>query len=509
VLLIALAGMIYVTGIMLVMLVWQLFFGRGPSPKKLALNAVTADQWTMPLFQQEHSHRVDELFNQVRTRLHRLVTEKVRADATDNGGQVGPVRLTSKLIFVHSGVTTHEARLQLEVARGVDYPGFTMQLFDSRPEDMARTPTKPPAFFRFYLFSAAVVVFGVALLLMWVEQGECADNCADAPTDFGRALAWVAYQLVWRQVPGMSATSGFSVVLGWLLSALLPMVLIVGVVAFRAQARSIRDEKRNIVEREGRIMGRTRVLIVTVTDSERDAVLDAIEGHTGRSVQPRFDGPIPVFSMGPVNDTELFVVQAGAQGITNPAGALTLTAEAIRHVSPHYALIVGICYGLRPDGQKIGDVLVSEKIRDLDHGKLVELNEKVHELHRGETVVPSAMLLNSVRAAQRGWEQKSGVKVRFGMMLAWNKLINSEQVVEQLRTEHPDAIGGDMEGAGFQAAARFADVQCLLIKSICDFGQNKTSKHQPKAASNAAQFVLHLALAGVLSNTPAQRLGRS
>jgi hypothetical protein len=41
--------------------------------------------------------------------------------------------------------------------------------------------------------------------------------------------------------------------------------------------------------------------------------------------------------------------------------------------------------------------MVSERIRDLDHGKLVELNEKVHEVLRGETAVPSAMLLNSVR----------------------------------------------------------------------------------------------------------------
>jgi hypothetical protein len=47
------------------------------------------------------------------------------------------------------------------------------------------------------------------------------------------------------------------------------------------------------------------------------------------------------------------------QDITNPADVLILTAEAIRHVAPHYVLIVGICYRLRPkDGQKIGDVLV-------------------------------------------------------------------------------------------------------------------------------------------------------
>ncbi|WP_439663851.1 5'-methylthioadenosine/S-adenosylhomocysteine nucleosidase family protein [Lentzea sp. HUAS TT2] len=507
-LLFTLAGMVYVAGLMLVMLVWQLFFGRDHRPDELALDSVAAERWTMQLFHQEHPHRVDELLEQVRTRLHRLVTEKVRTDAADSGGQVGPVRLTTPLNLVHSGVTTEEALLRIEAVRGVGHPGLTMQVFDSRPEDVARTPTKSPAFFRFYLFAVVVVVLGIAVLVMSVERGECAQGCVQGSITYGQALAWVAYQLVWRQAPGVTTASDFSVVLGWLLSALLPMVLIVGVVAFRAQARSKRDEERKIVEKEGRIMGRTRVLVVTVNDTERDAVLDAIEGYTGRTVEPRFDGPIPVFSMGSINDAELFVVQAGAQGITNPAGALTLTAEAIRHVAPHYALIVGVCYGLRPkEGQKLGDVLVSERIRDLDHGKLVELEKQVREVSRGETVVASPMLLGSARLAQRGWERQSGIKVRFGPMLAWNKLIESKHVIEQLRADHPDAIGGDMEGAGFQAAARFADVQFLLIKSICDWGKNMTYQHQPMAAKNAAQFMLHLVRTGVLSHTPKERRG--
>lgn len=505
--LVLVAGMVYVVAVMLVMVVWQLFLGRDDGPEKLALDGMASDEWTMRLFHQEHEHRVDELFDQVRHRLRRLVAAKVRDDASERGGQVGPVRLSTRLVCVHDGVTSEAARLRLEAVRGVNHPGFTLRFFDSRPDDVARRPARPPAFFRFYAGSVLVVVFCLALLVLSVEREECVGDCSGAPTTYGRALAWIAYQMVWREAPGITAVSGFSTVLGWMLSALLPMVLIVGVVAFRAQARFMDVAKRDLERKGVQVMGSTRVLIVTVTDKELEAVLDVFEGHTGKRVKPRFDGSVPVFALGAVNDTELFVVQAGAQGITNPAGALTVSAEAIRHLSPHYALIVGICYGLQPEAQKIGDVLVSERIRDLDHGKLLALGDEVREVLRGETVVPSAMLLNSVRAARRGWERPDGPKVRFGMMLAWNKLLDSVPAVESLRKNHCDAIGGDMEGAGFQAAARFAGVECLLIKSICDWGHHKTREHQREAALNAAEFVLHVVRVGALAHTPAERRG--
>lgn len=341
---------------------------------------------------------------------------------------------------------------------------------------------------------------------MTVERGTCtAANCAAGATTYGRALAWIAYRLLWQHAPAVEPVSDFAIALGLLLSLPAPMVVVVAAVAFRAQVLAYQAEIR--LDKEKQRMANTRVLIVTVADVERDAVLDAIEGHTRKVAAPTYDGPVPVFEMGTINDADLFVVQAGSQGTTGPAGALTVTADAIRHLAPHYALIVGICYGLRQDRQRLGDILISEKITDLDHAKLVELDGRVEERLRGETVVPSPMLLNTVRAAQRHWSGNNDTAVHVGLMLAWNKLLNAAPVVDSLTAKHPDAIGGDMEGAGFQAAARVAGVESLLIKSICDWGADKDDDAQPMAARNAAAFVLHLARSGALSYTPAQRRG--
>ncbi|MFE1592886.1 hypothetical protein [Nocardia sp. NPDC058705] len=256
-------------------------------------------------------------------------------------------------------------------------------------------------------------------------------------------------------------------------------------------------------------MESTRVLVVTVADVERDVMLDLLEERTGRHIRADYAGAVPVFAAGAINEVELFVVQAGSQGSGGGAGALAVTASAVRQIAPDYALIVGICYGLRPETQRFGDILVSERIRDLDHGKLVELDGRIEEHLRGETVMPSTLLLNAARAAARTWTRKSDAPVRVGLMLAWNKLVDAPPVVAELRRRHPDAIGGDMEGIGFHAAARLGGVECLLIKGICDFAAGKTDEAQPLAARNAAEFVLHLVEDGALSSSAAQRRGGS
>jgi nucleoside phosphorylase len=247
-------------------------------------------------------------------------------------------------------------------------------------------------------------------------------------------------------------------------------------------------------------VGRTRVLIVTVTPLER------IEHYLGQPLDPRYDGLVPVFTAGrPINGTEVFVVQAGAQGLSAPSGISTVTAAAIASTKPHYALITGICYGLKPAEQQLGDVLVSERTKDLDHAKLADIDDEVERQDRGEDVAPSPILLNSCQAAEQSWSRTSDVPVRFGQMLAWNKLLNAQIVVEELRHRYPWAIGGDMEGADFHAATVAAGVDSILVKAICDWVAEKTSNYQEIAARNAAEFVLHLVTAGALANEPARR----
>jgi nucleoside phosphorylase len=190
---------------------------------------------------------------------------------------------------------------------------------------------------------------------------------------------------------------------------------------------------------------------------------------------------------------------------------------SVRQIDPHYALIVGMCYGLKPDRQHLGDVLVSEKITDLDLGKLVDPpsgDGPAVEVPRGESVNPSPMLVTAIRAARREWSRtRPDVPVEVGLMLSWGKLVNHEPTVQRLRVEHPDAIGAEMEGAGFYAATRAGRVEGVLIKAICDWGHHRDPETlevaKRSAARNSAEFVMHLVLVGIFARSPAQRLGNN
>lgn len=506
--------LVYVVVVLMAMLAWQVVAGRRETPQTRALSSVTADVWTMPLFHQENERRIDELLDRVRHRLSVLVEDEVQQAARDRGGEVADVRLSTELVSVGAGVTTEVAAERVAARFPVEYAEASIQRFDRRPGDPARRPFRPVPFFWFYVGGVVLVLVVIVRFVTGYERDACAaDSCAAAPTTYGRALAWAAYRLLGVNAPGVVPVSGYTLTLGWLITVIGATTLVVGYVAARAQFRATEQEKKIIVTRLA-TRGRTRVLLMTVADEECDAVLDTIEQHTGRRVAPRFDGLVPVFEMGEINDTELFVVQA-TQGVTAAGGAIVQTVEAVRQIDPHYALIVGMCYGLKPDRQHLGDVLVSGKIRDLDPGKLVDAPDGGGlpvEIGRGDYVNPSPMLVTAIRVARREWSRtRPEVPVEVGPMLSWGKLVNHEPTVRRLRDEHPDAIGAEMEGAGFYAAARAGRVESVLIKAICDWGYDRepTTLEAAKrvASRNSAEFVLHLVLAGVFARSPARRLG--
>jgi len=154
--------------------------------------------------------------------------------------------------------------------------------------------------------------------------------------------------------------------------------------------------------------------------------------------------------------------------------------------------MVGIAFGMDERSQNIGDVLVSENLRlyelqrigtDAGQSKIILRNDRPHG---------SPWLLRVFKNAELNWH---GAKVRFGCVLTGEKLVDNLDFREQLRAFEPEAIGGEMEGAGIYVACQDQKVDWLLIKAICDWADGKKDldkkTRQELAAHNAAQFVLH------------------
>ncbi len=83
--------------------------------------------------------------------------------------------------------------------------------------------------------------------------------------------------------------------------------------------------------------------------------------------------------------------------------------------------------------------------------------------------------------------------MHFGTILSGEKLVDNPEFRAELLEMRPEAIGGEMEGAGLCAAAANHKVEWILVKAICDWGDGtKDKKYQKMAAEHAVSFVEHV-----------------
>lgn len=181
---------------------------------------------------------------------------------------------------------------------------------------------------------------------------------------------------------------------------------------------------------------------------------------------------------------EIWVIRT-EMASTGQAGAALTTEDAISQLAPDFMIMPGIAFGLKPDKQNIGDILVAKSINDYETSKLVD----GHVIPRGESPNSSSELLSKARMVASSWRTS---QVHVGQILSGPKLVNDSAFVDELRHRYPEAIGGEMEGCGFAAACERHKIPWLLVKSICDWGIKKTDEAQPIAATHAVSFCMQV-----------------
>lgn len=183
------------------------------------------------------------------------------------------------------------------------------------------------------------------------------------------------------------------------------------------------------------------------------------------------------------------VVAKCEMGLSGVNASILTTEEALRLWQPKAAFMVGIAFAKDASKQHIGEVLVAKSVIPYD-------NQRVGEqvvVHRGQPLPSDAALLNRFENAY-DWKfvlpDGSLCKKDSGPILSAEKLVDSLAFRDALFKQFPNAVGGEMEGAGFYAAAYRKRVPCLLLKSICDWGDGKKHKrHQPLAAATACSLL--------------------
>jgi nucleoside phosphorylase/tetratricopeptide (TPR) repeat protein len=233
------------------------------------------------------------------------------------------------------------------------------------------------------------------------------------------------------------------------------------------------------------------VLIVTVTEAESRAVLKTFQPAAGGKATPRSIDDRIYFDLGAVNGALVFLTQS-EMGTSGLDASLLTVRKGIEALSPAAVVMVGIAFGVNEQMQAIGDILVTEQLRLYDLQRVGTQEGQSQIIVRGDKPHATPWLINHLKSARLMWD---GAKVRFGVVLSGEKLVDNVDFRDQLHAFELEAIGGEMEGAGLYVACQDKKVDWILVKAICDWADEQKDKdkdaRQLLAAQNAAAFVLY------------------
>lgn len=231
--------------------------------------------------------------------------------------------------------------------------------------------------------------------------------------------------------------------------------------------------------------------IVVTTEVERQSLLCRLRPpQNRRSVLQVFEGNNTYF-VGRLGVSNVVLVMSAMGSVGRDASTI-VTTELIEHWKLNAVVMVGIAFGKDAEKQMIGGVLVSERVISYEPQRLgAEVNHNRGEEHKSSTV-----LLNRFRNVL-GWDFKdpSGRQCdhQVGPVLSGEKLVDNPDEKLKLFSRFPTAIGGEMEGAGFAAAAERKKCEWIVLKAICDWGDGTKHKHhQAFAAAAAVDLLTHV-----------------
>ncbi len=226
------------------------------------------------------------------------------------------------------------------------------------------------------------------------------------------------------------------------------------------------------------------VLLVTATAAESRALL-AIASQTLNGTPAAIHKQSYLASdIGTLGDLRFLHVQCepGSVGASNSQAVIS---DALRDFGPICVVMGGIAFGANRDKQRLGDVLISKFIVEYEKSKVKEAGS----IPRGQKIECSPRLLSLFRAAEARGISK---RMHFGAILSGEKLVDSEAFLRQLLVIEPEAVGGEMEGAGLVGAATRSQTDWIVVKAIVDWGMGKDLNNQPDHQEQVAREAFSL-----------------
>ena len=241
-----------------------------------------------------------------------------------------------------------------------------------------------------------------------------------------------------------------------------------------------------------------RFLFVTANENETTALLEdtTFFNYTPdkRSSNPDDDS---FYNIGMFGKYEVVHFELQDQGSMLSGASLTSIYLAINYWKPDAVILVGISFGkdnqqMPEPRQHIGDVLISTTMQDYESGKVKDgkIQSDGPKPEAGKT------LCSVFKHYAKSWKYLINgrqAKCKFGLLLSGDKVVDDVEFKRALFKAFPRAIGGEMEGRGAYSACRTKKLsEWIIVKAICDWGENKESPHKQENQLTAARSAVSL-----------------
>lgn len=239
-----------------------------------------------------------------------------------------------------------------------------------------------------------------------------------------------------------------------------------------------------------KIKSRFNLLVVTATKIEEEEFHSRMKPLPGHDKILSLPKGKETYFLGVFGAYNVVHVSCGEMGSVGVRASLITTSNAIRVWKPKVVLMPGIAFAADKKEQLIGDVLVAERIKSYEQSKLTPEGK----IDRGKESPTSTVLLNRFKS-NKTWNQKVGERTavaHIGLMISGEKLINDPVFKAAAIADASTAIGGEMEGVGIYNACDNDDIECILVKGVCDYADGNKDKDKDPNQLLAIQSAVSL-----------------
>lgn len=194
----------------------------------------------------------------------------------------------------------------------------------------------------------------------------------------------------------------------------------------------------------------------------------------------------------------LLHINAFDTGSNTPGGSTDIVRFISSHplLKPNTIISFGVCYGRDPDKQNIGDVIIPQKLYPWSIGQKIvdktliiksdDFNLRLFDAFN-DTMLYSTLknfcngddgrnIREFIQLSGANDLQEFKIKTTMGNMSTGEAVVSSSDakriIVES--TNNDKELGGEMEGYGIaKECVYYANIPCVIIKAICDWGVMK------------------------------------